>query len=218
MSALSINQLSLAYQPQVPIFNDLSFHVEQGQKVLVTGLSGTGKSSFLHAITGCIPNHIKAKVSGDILLFDKPIQSYPLEQRIQTINIIFQQPHWQFVSLTVLDELAFGLGSLNVPKAQMINEINEIIDQLGLNACKDMKLHQCSLGQQQVIACASILLLKPKILCMDEALSAVESSWKKQVLSVIQHKVKTLVIVDHQPDYHQVTHHLSLSKGVLELV
>lgn len=215
MNALVLSNINLSYNKQQSILKDCNLRIVENQKVLLTGKSGMGKSSLLHLVSGCIPTHIKAEVSGELMLYDKPIDDYSLNDRIQTINILFQQPHWQFVSLTVLDELAFGLSSLNVSREHMLNQIKEIVQELHLQECANKRLSECSLGQQQVIATASILLLKPKILCLDEALSALESNWKKHVMDVIFKRVSTCLIVDHQPQIESFTHRVILENGVL---
>jgi energy-coupling factor transporter ATP-binding protein EcfA2 len=215
VSALVVKNLSLSYTDQ-PVINNLSFELQPKQKVLLTGPSGIGKSSLLHVITGCIPAHIKANQQGEVLVYNQQLSTYSLSEKIQTINIVFQQPHWQFVTLTVMDELAFGLGSLNIEQHQMKQRIDEMLDCLDIKELKDKKLYECSLGQQQMIACASILLLKPRILCLDEALSAVDTQHKQKFMKVIFEQVETLLMVDHQPDINVVyTHHLNLENGVL---
>ena len=218
MSALVVKNLSLSYTDQ-PVISDLSFELQPKQKVLLSGPSGIGKSSLLHVITGCIPTHIKANQQGEVLVYNQQLSAYSLSEKIQTINIVFQQPHWQFVTLTVMDELAFGLGSLNIKRQDIKQRIDEMLENLDIKELKDKKLHECSLGQQQMIACASILLLKPKILCLDEALSAVDVQHKKRFMKVIFEQVETLLMVDHQPDVHvDYTHYLNLKNGVLSHV
>ncbi len=215
MSALTVNNLSLSYTNQ-PVIKNLSFELKPKQRVLLTGPSGVGKSSLLHLVTGCIPTHIKAHQQGEVLIYGKQLSRYSLAEKIQTINIVFQQPHWQFISLTVLDELAFGLGSLNIKQHQMIQRIDALLEYLDLSDLKYKKLHECSLGQQQMIACVSILLLKPKILCLDEALSAVDCERKKRFMNTIFEQIETVLVVDHQPDKQVVfSHQLSLVNGVL---
>lgn len=218
MSALTVKQLSLAYNSTC-VLKELNFSIEQNQRILITGPSGAGKSSLMHVITGCIPNHISATYEGEIELFGKSLSAYTLAQKIQTINVIFQQPHWQFVSLNVMDELAFGLGSLNIDKQTIKKEIDDLCEHLNIQDLKHKRLSECSLGQQQMIACASILLLKPKILCMDEALSAVDNIRKERFMQIIFDRVDTLIMVDHQPNMsYGYTHILEIPQGVLQHV
>lgn len=218
MSALTVKHLSLTYN-STPVLKELNFSVEQNQRILITGPSGVGKSSLLHVITGCIPNHITATCDGEIVLFGKSLSAYTIAQKIQTINVIFQQPHWQFVSLNVMDELAFGLGSLNIDKQTIKKEIDDLCEYLNIQDLKHKRLSECSLGQQQMIACAAILLLKPKILCMDEALSAVDRTRKGRFMQTIFERVDTLIMVDHQPNMsYGYTHILEMPHGVLRHV
>jgi len=218
MTALVVKNLTLSYVDTI-VMKELSFSLSSKQRVLLTGPSGIGKSSLLHIITGCIPNHIKASCQGDILVFGKPLCEYTLSQKIQTINLVFQQPHWQFVSLTVIDELAFGLGSLNIDKDIIKTRIDEMLSHLDIEYLKHKKISECSLGQQQMIACAAILLLKPKILCLDEALSAVDCVKKRKFMRIIFDLIDTVIVVDHQPDPDVIfTHRLDMQNGVFSHV
>ena len=218
MSALSVKQLSLSYN-FTPVLKDITFSIESKQRILLTGPSGVGKSSLLHMITGCIPTHIKASCEGSIEVFGRPLSEYSLSQKIQMINVVFQQPHWQFVSLTVMDELSFGLGSLNIDRQVMKKDIDELCNHLEIQDLKHKRLNECSLGQQQMIACAAILLLKPKILCLDEALSAVDKTRKCKFMHTIFDRVDTVIMVDHQPDMrYPYTHILEMPNGVMHHV
>lgn len=213
MMILEVNNLSLSYGEQT-VLKNLSFQLHAKQQVLLSGPSGIGKSTLLHTLTGCIPTHIKAQYEGDILVYGHHLSTYSLSEKIQTINIVFQQPHWQFVSLTVLDELAFGLASLNINKELMKQRIDSILDRFAITDLKYKKLSECSLGQQQMIACASILLLNPKILCLDEALSAVDEPRKELFMKAIFEQIETVIVVDHQANSTvKYTHTLDLPSG-----
>lgn len=200
MNALEVKNISFQYPKNGVLWKNLSFVIQEHEHIFIDGPSGIGKSSLFYMLNHCVPNHVQATVSGEILLFDKPITSYDHADRIQTINLVFQQPHWQFVGLYVIDELAFALENLNVDSRLIIEKIDDILDRFDIQHLKDKKTSQCSIGEQQLIALASTMLIRPKILCLDEALSAVSTTKKRQIIPMIQKEVDTLLVVDHQKD------------------
>lgn len=200
MNALEVKNISFQYPKNGVLWKNLSFVIQEHEHIFIDGPSGIGKSSLFYMLNHCVPNHVQATVSGEILLFDKPITSYDHADRIQTINLVFQQPHWQFVGLYVIDELAFALENLNVDSQLIIGKIDDILDRFDIQHLKDKKTSQCSIGEQQLIALASTMLIRPKILCLDEALSAVSTTKKRQIIPMIQKEVDTLLVVDHQKD------------------
>lgn len=200
MNACEVKDISFQYPKQSVLWKDLSFVVKEHEHLFIDGPSGIGKSSLFYVLNHCVPQHVQASVSGDIMLFDKPIESYEHAQRIQTINLVFQQPHWQFVGLYVIDELAFALENLNIDAQIITQKIDEIMDKFDIQHLKHKKTSQCSIGEQQLIALASTMLIRPRIMCLDEALSAVSSSKKKHIIPMIQKEIDTLLVVDHQKD------------------
>jgi len=200
MNAIEVKNLSFQYPNQEVLWKDLSFIVQEHEHIFIEGASGVGKSSLFYAINHCVPMHIQAKISGEVYLFDTLIKEYEHAKRIKSINLVFQQAHWQFVGLTVMDELAFALENLNVDSQTMAHKINEILNKFDIQHLKDKKTSQCSIGEQQLIALAATMLIQPRILCLDEALSAVSLSKKRQIIPIIQQEVDTLLVVDHQKD------------------
>ncbi len=200
MNALEVKNISFQYPKQNVLLKDLSFNVKEKEHLFVEGISGVGKSSLFYTLNHCVPQHVQANVSGEIMLFNKPIESYGHAERIQTINLVFQQPHWQFVGLYVMDELAFALENLNVDSQTIAKKIDDLMEKFDIERLKDKKTSQCSIGEQQLIALAATMLINPRILCLDEALSAVSSTKKRQIIPMIQKEVDTLLVVDHQKD------------------
>ncbi len=200
MNACEVKNISFQYPKQSMLWKDLSFVVKEHEHLYIDGPSGVGKSSLFYALNHCVPQHVQANVSGEIMLFNKPIESYEHAKRIQTINLVFQQPHWQFVGLYVMDELAFALENLNIDSQIIKQKIDEIMTKFDIKHLKEKKTSECSIGEQQLIALASIMLIRPKIVCLDEALSAVSSSKKRQIIPLIQKEIDTLLVVDHQKD------------------
>lgn len=200
MKAIEVKNAHFQYNKTKVIYEGLNFSLNRHERIFLSGPSGVGKSSFLYWLNDCVPQHILAEASGEYLLFEQPINSYTHAQKIQTINLVFQQPHWQFVGLYVMDELAFALENIQTPASIIKSKIMELLTAFDCIYLKDKKIAECSIGEQQLIALGSTMLLQPKILCLDEALSALSFEKKKQIIPIIEQQIETLLVVDHQHD------------------
>jgi len=217
MKAIVVNQCTVCYPNKEPILRNFSCTIEENTMNWIQGSSGIGKSTFFHALTGCIPKHIKAKITGEIKLFGKSLHDYSHQEQVRMIGLVFQQPHWQFATTTVSEEIAFGLGSLNVESATMRKLVDVELENCQISHLRHARLNQLSLGQQQLVALASVLVLRPKILCLDESLSAIDELSRNHLISYIHalSRDMTVCIVDHNVSNQWAVHrYISLKESL----
>ncbi|NOU96289.1 ATP-binding cassette domain-containing protein [Paenibacillus sp. LMG 31456] len=172
-------------------FEELSFAVPTGQKVLLLGPSGCGKSTLLQVLTGLIPGAIDVPVRFDSIVVP-PSWGY-----------VFQDPDTQFCMPFVDEEMAFVLENLGVPRDEMPVRIKEGLQQVGLELEEQhMPIQSMSQGMKQRLAIASILALEPEALFLDEPTALLDPEGTKQVWETIKKvgKDKTVVIVEHKID------------------
>ena len=199
MSLGKVQHVTVSYQTKQPCFMPVSFDILENHLYWVKGKSGIGKSSLFHAMCHCIPTHIPGKVDGDIQYLGKSIDTLTSLDKVGAYGLVFQQPHWQFATTKVESELAFVLESLNIHKSEIHRQINEMLTLFDIEHLRHQSLNHCSLGQQQLIALASVLIAKPKILFLDECLSAVERKKKKKIIELLNQMKgeMTLFVIDH---------------------
>ena len=142
----------------VTILNDMNLSIEKGEIVSILGPSGCGKTTLLNMILG-----ITEPDSGTMLFQGEDITRVPMEKR--GFNIVFQD-YALFPNLNVYRNITYGLR--NKPDISTRQEVEELIDLLGLREHLTKKIEQLSGGQKQRVALARTMVMKPKILLLDE--------------------------------------------------
>lgn len=177
----------------VTILHDVNFSVEDGEIVSILGSSGSGKTTLLNIILG-----IKDVDEGKIIHNGVDITNVSMENR--GFNIVFQD-YALFPNLNAYENIVYGLK--NKPKIST-KEVEDMIDLLGLREHLDKKIEQLSGGQKQRVALARTLVMKPKILLLDEPLSALDGVIKESIKMKIKQIAKelnlTTIIVTHDPE------------------
>lgn len=190
----------------VTILDDINFSVEEGEIVSILGSSGSGKTTLLNVILG-----ITECDSGTILYNGKDITRVSMEDR--GFNIVFQD-YALFPNLNAYENIVYGLR--NKPDISTEEEVQDLIELLGLKDHLDKNIEQLSGGQKQRVALARTLVMKPKILLLDEPLSALDGVIKESIKDKIKQIAKeyclTTIIVTHDPEEA-----LSLSDKVMIL-
>lgn len=165
----------------------VSFTVKDGEFFTLLGPSGCGKTTTLRAISG-----FEKVSSGKILLDGKDIS--PLAPEERKMGFVFQN-YALFPSMTVFDNIAFGLSIRHVKKAETKERVHDIASLIGITEHLDKKISQISGGQQQRVAIARALILNPKILLMDEPLSNLDAKLRISMRGEIKRIQKDLGIV-----------------------
>jgi len=172
------------------ILDDISLQIKKGEIVSILGPSGSGKTTLLNLILG-----ITDISSGKIIYDGEDITNVPLEKR--GFNIVFQD-YALFPNLTAYENIVYGLR--NKPGISTEQDVQDFIHLLGLNK----RISQLSGGQKQRVALARTMVMKPKILLLDEPLSALDGVIKESIKSKIKEIARefslTTIIVTHDPE------------------
>ena len=200
---LEFINISLTYQKEI-ILEDINFSVDKGKIVVLTGNSGSGKSSILKLINGIIPEFYEAKIEGEIKFDGKNIREESMAKRSKYISTIFQNPKTQFYCINTKDELAFGLEN----RAVSPNMINEIIEKYSkdyqIKDLMDRNIFHLSGGEKQKIAITACSCLDNDIYLFDEPSSSLDEEgleWLKGILLELKSKNKLVIIAEHRLHY-----------------
>ncbi len=178
----------------VPVLKDLSLQVEDGEIVSILGPSGCGKTTLLNIILGIVDAD-----QGEIRYSGEDLTRTPMEKR--GFNIVFQD-YALFPNLNVQQNITYGLR--NKPGISSREEVDELIDLLGLREHLGKRIDQLSGGQKQRVALARTLVMKPRILLLDEPLSAldgvIKESIKDRIKTIAREYHLTTIIVTHDPE------------------
>ena len=190
----------------VTVLDQVNFSVQDGEIISILGSSGSGKTTLLNLILG-----ITQPDSGTIVHNGADITTVPMEDR--GFNIVFQD-YALFPNLNAYDNIVYGLR--NKPGLSTPEEIMDLIQRLGLQDHLKKKIEHLSGGQKQRVALARTLVMKPRILLLDEPLSALDGVIKESIKAKIKEIARdlnlTTIIVTHDPEEA-----LSLSDKVMIL-
>ncbi|MFI3176299.1 MAG: ABC transporter ATP-binding protein [Eubacteriales bacterium] len=199
MSVIHVENLSLTLpEATEPLFEAVTFHVEAGETVALTGLSGTGKSLIAKCVAGIVPDFTKLDMKGKICLLGKEQLSH--EERVEQVGYIFQNPDHQLFASVVEMELAFGPENLCLPPEEIDRRITKVLGDMHMEAYRYHNPAHLSGGQKQLIAIASVLTLEPSILICDEILSQLDQDSCELVLSILRMlraQGNTIFMIEH---------------------
>ena len=129
---LIVKNLTFQYRRRTePAIFNLNFSIEAGQVMLIAGSSGCGKTTLMRCINGLIPHTYQGEMSGDVLLFGKSVTGMGLAGISQTVGTLLQDPERQILGSYVMNEVAFGLESLGVPREEIIPRVEKALARLG---------------------------------------------------------------------------------------
>jgi energy-coupling factor transport system ATP-binding protein len=201
MNAVEVRNLSFKYKDSKEyIFKDVSFSVRPGETLAITRRSGSGKTTLCNCICGLVPRLYKGELRGEVLIFGENIKNISIGDTVTKIGVIFQNPSTQLFSPTIEDELAFGPENLCVDREEIGLRMNEILGIINMEEYRHDNPNNLSGGQQQLIAIASTLMLKPSILICDEIMSWIDDEGRaiiKDILLKLKKEGKTIILVDH---------------------
>lgn len=190
---LELNKIRKSYDG-VTILDNISLSIESGEILSILGPSGCGKTTLLNLILG-----ITDADSGEIWFEGRNITRVPMEER--GFNIVFQD-YALFPNLNVYKNITYGLR--NKPDISTGQEVQELIDLLGLREHLAKGIDQLSGGQKQRVALARTMVMKPRILLLDEPLSAldgvIKESIKDRIKTIAREYHLTTIIVTHDPE------------------
>ena len=194
---LKLTDIRFAYPGGCRVLDDLNFSVKSGDKLGLIGPNGSGKSTLLHIVMGLLH-----PLSGTVEFMGKTMASekdFRLARR--EVGLMFQHADDQLFSPTVLEDVAFG--PLNMGKSP------EEAREMSMNVLKDLKLdgfenrvtHKLSGGEKKLVALATVLVMEPKVLFLDEPSTGLDEATKDRIIDILNRLDITCVMVSHEYDY-----------------
>ncbi len=193
--SIRIEGLSVGYGAQ-PVIEGLQLHIDRGSFFTLLGPSGCGKTTLLRTLAGFVPAR-----AGRIWFGEQDVTTLPAHQR--DIGMVFQD-YALFPDKTVFDNVAYGLRARKHGAAQVTHQVGEALERVGLGALAHRHPAALSGGQRQRVALARALVIKPRLLLMDEPLSNLDAKLRLQVRQTIADLQAeagiTTVFVTHDQD------------------
>lgn len=187
-----------------PSLKNITVSIERGKLYGVIGENGAGKTSFGALLRGFIPEFYKGKMEGEVLLEGVPLSEYPVDLS-KKIGYVFQNPFNQIsgVKDTVFEEVAYGLENFGVPVKEIEKRVVDVMRLTDIEALAEKNPFDLSGGQMQRVALASVIVLEPDILIIDEPTSQLDPKGTESVFKIIRalkEKQKTIILVEHKID------------------
>ena len=205
---IHLENIAYAYpQAKTPALRNVSLSVPEGQFLAIVGGNGAGKSTLSYLLSGFIPHHYKGTLRGKIKVAGIDLLQSSLGVIAGQIGLVFSNPFNQIsgARFTVEEEVAFGLENMGVPRPEMVARVKKALDITGLHEAAQRSPYALSGGQQQRLALASMLVMEPRVLILDEPTSQLDPVGKKEVFSVLARLAAggemTVVLIEHELEW-----------------
>ena len=199
---LVVDNLSFRYRDRPgAAIHKISFEAKPGEILLIAGASGCGKTTLIRSINGLIPRSYKGEMSGHVLVFGQDTSSWKLSQISQKIGTVLQDPERQILGTKVLNEVAFGLENLTVPREEILQRVDESLAFLKISHLRERETFTLSGGEKQKVALAGVLAMRPSILLLDEPLASLDPASAQDTLDTVRFLADqgmTVLMVEHR--------------------
>ncbi len=211
MSVFSLKNVAYTYAGAGPVLKNIDLDFPPGERTVILGANGTGKSTLLALLDGLI-----FPTAGNIHAFGRRLSEDALEDRLfsmdfrKRVAFVFQNPDVQLFSATVWDEIAFGPLQLGAGQQEVEDIVEGLLESLRITDIRDRAPHQLSDGQKKKVAIASSLAADPEVLLLDEPTNGLDPRtqvWLIELLNDLHRKGKTVI---------SATHDLSIAGDIAE--
>ena len=190
-----------ATQSDTAALNDVSLSVRKGECLLLTGISGCGKTSIVRTINGLIPNYYEGALTGTVEIWGEPAAGKPIYDISKKVSTVFQNPKSQFFNLDTTSEILFFLENTGTPFEKMHERLRFVSQFLHIEHLLDRNIFNLSGGEKQMVAIASALASDTDIIVFDEPTSNLDIGYIEKIteaLHLLKKAGKTLIISEHR--------------------
>ena len=193
-SILKVEGLSVSYGDNPAIIEDLSFSLKKGERLAIVGKNGAGKSTLAKALCGFVPSQGKLTYKGQDISQDS------IAERSERIGFVLQNPNQMISQTMIFDEVALGLRLRGIEEAEVEERVHEVLKTCGLYSFRNWPISALSFGQKKRVTIASILVLKPEIIILDEPTAGQDYKTYTDIMNFLdslQKQGHSIVMITH---------------------
>ena len=201
---LTLENLSLFYEQDKKILEDITLQVTEGECILLTGESGSGKSSIINSINGLAFEYENARITGKVQVDGKEIKGMELYQISLMIASVFQNPKTHFFNVNTTLELLFYLENIGLDRKEMESRMENMLKVFPIKHLLGRSIFELSGGEKQILCVASCYISGCKIIVLDEPSSNLDEKYidiLKEMLQILKEKGITLILAEHRIYY-----------------
>ena len=191
---IKFENVSFSYDKDMPIIENLSFSIQNGESVGLIGANGAGKSTIMKILLGLLP--CEGRVSVD----DLPVEKKNLPDIRKKLGFLLQNSDNQMFMPTVYEDMMFGPRNYGLSKEEAEQQVDRILNKLGLTDLKHRYNHKISGGEKRMAAIATILAMQPETILMDEPSIALDPVNRRTIIRIINQLPQTKLIASHDLD------------------
>ncbi len=189
-----------------PVLRNISLAIPIGQFCGVIGANGAGKSTLAYTLSGLVPHFYHGTLNGEVIIDGRKTATTPLSELVLSVGLVSQNPFNQIsgTKFTVREEIAFGLENLGIAREEMRERVQIMMERMGIRALADRSPLSLSGGQMQRVAIASLLVMQPKVLVLDEPTSQLDPIGSREVFAAIRALAAdqtTVVMIEHKLEW-----------------
>jgi len=205
MTLITYNNFHFRYKKNKEYqLNNINLKIDENKFILLCGETGSGKTTLIRSMNGLIPQFYPGYYKGNVIVNGNDNSETPIAELARDVGIVFQNPENQLIAMDVENEIAFGMENLGFSKEKMRKKIEDITKTMEIEHLLDRAPFELSGGEEQRVAIASILVLEPKILILDEPLSSLDPYMAEKIIFLLK-KIQietntTIIISEHRMD------------------
>lgn len=185
------------------VLRGIDLGIKKGEFIGLIGPNGAGKTTLGKALTGLIPNEYNGEINGDVVVSGLNTKENTMAELSRKVGMVFSNPVAQITGarLTVEEEIAFGLEQLGIGREEMKRRVSNVLEWMKLKDAAERTPLQVSGGQKQKIALASLLVMQPDVLILDEPTSMLDPIGTRRVLNALEKLQKeeiTTIFISHK--------------------
>lgn len=192
--------ITFGYPDKKLIFDNFDFAINEGEMVALVGQNGTGKTTLINLITGFLNPQ-----SGQLELGDRPLDPLSVKERAEKIGYVLQDPNQMISKTMVFDEVALGLQLRGISEDEQAQRVEKILHVTGLYPFRNWPISALSFGQKKRVTIASVLVLEPQILILDEPTAGQDLAHYAKMMDFLRNMNRSLAVT-----VLMVTHDMNL--------